>query len=167
THIPVAEAEQLPNILERLSSIKEYQSLIENKERHTIVDQKAYVDNAKCGDHYAIITTNQVPKVESLSQDEKWLYDEVVRSVIATFYNPMTYNLFTKVNEGIFKSTARQIIYVGWQVVCGKEEKEEAPDEMEQSLQFVGQGQQIDTKEINKYEGKTQPPKLYTEGQLI
>ncbi|PFW93882.1 type IA DNA topoisomerase [Bacillus pseudomycoides] len=170
THIPVAEAEQLPNILERLSSLKEYQSLIENKERHTIVDQKAYVDDAKCGDHYAIIPTNQVPKLESLSQDEKWLYDEVVRSVIATFYNPMTYNqtdLFTKVNEGIFKSTGKQIIYLGWQFVFGKEEKEEKTDEIEQSLPIVEQGQQVDTKEIKIYEGKTQPPKLYTEGQLI
>lgn len=170
THIPVAEAEQLPNILENLSSLKEYQSLIENKERDTIVDQKAYVDDKKCGDHYALIPTNQVPKLESLSQDEKWLYDEVVRSVIATFYKPMTYNqtdLFTEVNKGIFKSTGKQIIHLGWQVVFGKEEKEEQTEEKDQSLPIVEQGNQVDTKEIRIHEGKTQPPKLYTEGQLI
>ncbi|PHE99954.1 DNA topoisomerase III [Bacillus pseudomycoides] len=170
THIPVAEAEQLPEILEKLSGLKEYQSLIENKERNTIVGQKAYVDDEKCGDHYAIIPTNQVPRLETLSQEEKWLYDEVVRSIIATFYNSMTYNqtdLFTKVNEGIFKSTGKQIIHLGWQVVFGKEEKEEKTDEKDQSLPIVEQGQQVDTKEVNIYEGKTQPPKLYTEGQLI
>lgn len=170
THIPVAEAEQLPNILEKLSSLKEYQSLIENKERDTIVGQKAYVDDEKCGDHYAIIPTNQVPKLETLSQEEKWLYDEVARSIIATFYKPMTYNqtdLFTEVDKGIFKSTGKQIIHLGWQVVFGKEEKEEKTDEKDQALPIVEQGQQVDTNEVKIYEGKTQPPKLYTEGQLI
>ncbi|MED1560115.1 type IA DNA topoisomerase [Bacillus paramycoides] len=169
-HIPVAEAEQLPSILEKLAHITDYQTLIEQKERDTIVDQKAYVNDEKCGDHYALIPTNQVPNIETLSKEEMWLYDEVVRSVIATFYQPMTYNqtdLFTEVNTALFKSTGKQIIHLGWQVVFGKEEKEEKQDQKEQTLPIVEQGQSVDTKEIKLYEGKTQPPKLYTEGQLI
>ena len=103
-HIPVAEARQLPSILEKLANITDYQTLIEKKERETIVNQKAYVDDEKCGDHYALIPTNQVPDLETLSKEEGWLYDEVVRSVIATFYEPMTYNqteLFTEVNHEV------------------------------------------------------------------
>ncbi|OUB36705.1 hypothetical protein BK708_02365 [Bacillus thuringiensis serovar yunnanensis] len=169
-HIPVAEAEQLPSILEKLANITDYQTLIEKKERDTIVDQKAYVDDEKCGDHYALIPTNQVPNLETLSKEEQLLYDEVVRSVIATFYQPMTYNqtdLFTEVNQAIFKSTGKQITHLGWQIVFGKEEKEEKANQKEQTLPLVEQGQSVDTKEIKLYEGKTQPPKLYTEGQLI
>ncbi|MBU4642905.1 type IA DNA topoisomerase [Bacillus toyonensis] len=169
-HIPVAEAEQLPRILEKLTNITDYQTLIEKKERDTIVDQKTYVNDEKCGDHYALIPTSQVPSLETLSKEERWLYDEVVRSVIATFYQPMTYNqtdLFTEVNTAIFKSTGKQITHLGWQVVFGKEEKEEKPEQKEQTLPIVEQGQSVDIKEIKLYEGKTQPPKLYTEGQLI
>ena len=95
---------QLPSILEKLANITDYQTLIEKKERETIVNQKAYVDDEKCGDHYALIPTNQVPDLETLSKEEGWLYDEVVRSVIATFYEPMTYNqteLFTEVNHEV------------------------------------------------------------------
>lgn len=126
-HIPIAEAEQLPGVLEKRVNIKDYQTLIEKKERDTIVQQKAYVDDEKCGDHYALIPTNQVPNLENLSKEERWLYDEVVRSVIATFYEPMTYNqteLFTEVNHEVFKSTGKQITHLGWQVVFGKEEEE-------------------------------------------
>ncbi|WP_242316799.1 type IA DNA topoisomerase [Bacillus cereus group sp. BfR-BA-01489] len=166
-HIPVAEAEQLPGVLEKLVNIKDYQTLIEKKERDTIVQQKAYVDDEKCGDHYALIPTNQVPNLETLSKEERWLYDEVVRSVIATFYEPMTYNqteLFTEVNQEVFKSTGKQITHLGWQVVFGKEEEE---NQKEQTLPLVEQGQSVETTEIKLHEGKTQSPKLYTEGQLI
>ncbi|QDZ77449.1 type IA DNA topoisomerase, partial [Bacillus cereus] len=169
-HIPVAEAEQLPGILEKLVNCKDYQTLIEKKERDTIVQQKAYVDDEKCGDHYALIPTNQVPNLENLSKEERWLYDEVVRSVIATFYEPMTYNqteLFTEVNQGVFKSTGKQITHLGWQVVFGKEEREEKENQKEQTLPLVEQGQAVETKELKIHEGKTQPPTLYTEGQLV
>ncbi|MED3079462.1 DNA topoisomerase [Bacillus wiedmannii] len=166
-HIPIAEAEQLPGVLEKLVNIKDYQTLIEKKERDMIVQQKAYVDDEKCGDHYALIPTNQVPNLENLSKEERWLYDEVVRSVIATFYEPMTYNqteLFTEVNHEVFKSTGKQITHLGWQVVFGKEEEE---NQKEQTLPLVEQGQSVEKTEIKLHEGKTQPPKLYTEGQLI
>ncbi|WP_234881469.1 DNA topoisomerase, partial [Bacillus mycoides] len=166
-HIPVAEAEQLRAVLEQLANSKDYQTLIEKKERDTIVQQKAYVDDEKCGDHYALIPTNQVPNLENLSKEERWLYDEVVRSVIATFYEPMTYNqteLFTEVNQEVFKSTGKQITHLGWQVVFGKEEEE---NQKEQTLPLVEQGQSVETTEIKLHEGKTQSPKLYTEGQLI
>ncbi|MGE6553196.1 DNA topoisomerase [Bacillus mycoides] len=107
------------------------------------------------------------PNLENLSKEERWLYDEVVRSVIATFYEPMTYNqtdLFTEVNQDVFKSTGKQITHIGWQVVFGKEEEE---NQKEQTLPLVEQGQSVETTEIKLHEGKTQPPKLYTEGQLI
>ncbi|MGQ7076430.1 DNA topoisomerase, partial [Escherichia sp. SP-MK2] len=142
-HIPVAEAEQLPGVLEKLVNSKDYQTLIEKKERDTIVQQKAYVDDEKCGDHYALIPTNQVPNLENLSKEERWLYDEVVRSVIVTFYEPMTYNqteLFTEVNQEVFKSTGKQITHLGWQVVFGKEEEE---NQKEQTLPLVEQGQSV------------------------
>ncbi|MGR5970763.1 DNA topoisomerase [Bacillus paranthracis] len=117
-----------------------------------------------------MIPTNQVPNLENLSKEERWLYDEVVRSVIATFYEPMTYNqteLFTEVNQEVFKSTGKQITHLGWQVVFGKEENEEKENQKEQTLPLVEQGQSVETTEIKLHEGKTQPPKLYTEGQLI
>ncbi|MGQ7100654.1 DNA topoisomerase, partial [Escherichia sp. SP-MK] len=125
------------------------------------------MDDEKCGDHYALIPTNQVPNLENLSKEERWLYDEVVRSVIVTFYEPMTYNqteLFTEVNQEVFKSTGKQITHLGWQVVFGKEEEE---NQKEQTLPLVEQGQSVEKTEIKLHEGKTQPPKLYTEGQLI
>ena len=78
-----------------------------------------------------------------------------MRSVIATFYEPMTYNqteLFTEVNHEVFKSTGKQITHLGWQVVFGKEENEEK--EKEQALPLVEQGQTVETTEIKLHEGK-------------
>ncbi|MCD0525291.1 type IA DNA topoisomerase, partial [Staphylococcus aureus] len=54
-----------------------------------------YVNNEKVKEHYAIIPTSQIPtpqKIEKLSQDEKYVLDEVVSTTLSMFANDYIYD---------------------------------------------------------------------------
>ncbi|MED1107685.1 type IA DNA topoisomerase [Bacillus paramycoides] len=169
--LPTEEAKELPIAIAKLGKLHEYSSLVANKQRDTIVNLKAYVDDSKVGDHYAIVITENIPKLENLSDPEKKVYDEIARSVLATFYGPHVYNqtdVITKIEDFHFKSVGKQIVQQGWKVVFGKEENEKNESTEEaQSLPNLQVGQNVTVKSIDIKQGKTQPLKPYTEGQLI
>ncbi|MGX1983324.1 DNA topoisomerase-3 [Thermolongibacillus altinsuensis] len=162
-YVTQGEAETFPDVLHKLSQISEYRELIP-KTIPSILHNKRYVNEKKVTDHYAIIPTEQVPNVSKLSPDEQKIYDLVARRLIAAHYPPAVFDyttIFTLVDgRAEFVTKGKQQIEEGWRkVIHAQQEEEEVP--------HVRKGETGVVQSVNVKEGKTEPPKRYTEGQLI
>ena len=164
-YVTKGEAATFPGILKKLSSFEAYQPFFPTA-KQSISNNKRYVDEKKVQEHYAIIPTEQVTDPKKLSSDEKKIYDLVVKRLIAAHYDAaiFDYTTITTLVDGraTFLSKGKQLIQEGWRKVIFPEEKEE-----DALLPIVQEGEQGNVKDIKVKEGKTQPPKRYTEGQLI
>ncbi|HDE4503626.1 TPA: DNA topoisomerase III [Staphylococcus aureus] len=128
-----------------------------------------YVNNEKVKEHYAIIPTSQIPtpqNIEKLSQDEKYVLDEVVSTTLSMFANDYVYDetkIETNVNQLIFYTTGHTEIQKGWKILFKHKGNEKSP---EQQLPKLIKNECVKASIYSK-KGITQSPKLYTEGQLI
>ncbi|RLQ96219.1 DNA topoisomerase III [Falsibacillus albus] len=160
------EAEMFPDILEKISQFKEYEGLFPLP-HPSIMNNKRYVNEKKVTDHYAIIPTEQVKDPAKLSGDEKKIYDLIIRRLIAAHYDKSIYDyttIHTKVDDRAdFISKGKQQIKEGWRKVIFQ--KDDADNDV--ILPIVENGEIGNTEMAWVKEGKTQPPKRYTEGQLI
>ena len=134
----------------------------------SLAPKKRYVDSSKVQEHYAIIPTKKIPTqavLGRLSPLERNLYEEVVRTTLAMFHTDYLYTetkVTTDVNGLPFFTTGKTERDLGWKALFqrSKEEKDDPalpPLSMQETVQS----------DIGIKEGKTQPPKPYTEGQLI
>lgn len=153
------------NKLKQLSQYNEYFPL----PIPSIVNNKRYVNEKKVTDHYAIIPTEQVVNPSSLEKDEQLIYDLIVRRLIAAHYDKSIFDyttIHTIVDERAkFISKGKQLIQEGWKQVINSEKDKN--DEDEQVLPVFQINEDGTVKKTKVKEGKTQPPKRYTEGQLI
>ncbi|WP_121612082.1 DNA topoisomerase III [Mesobacillus foraminis] len=164
-YVTPGEADGFPAILGKLSAIPEFKGLFPlpiDSIRHN----SRYVNEKKVTDHYAIIPTEQVPNLERLSGDEKKLYELIARTLIAAHYPNSTaeYTTIKTLVEGRaeFISKGKVQLDEGWRKVLPQKEKEK-----EQVLPQILEGETGVVSKVDVKESKTQPPKRYTEGQLI
>ncbi|AOV06269.1 type IA DNA topoisomerase [Sporosarcina ureilytica] len=151
-----------------VEQVADYQQLIQQPfPIHSSQPKKRYVDNAKVKEHYAIIPTKKVPTEAALSKlppNERKLYEEILRTTLAMFHTDYLYTetkVTTDVNQLSFFTTGKTERDIGWKALFPKAKKEK-----EETLPPLQQNEQVQSK-IGIHEGKTTPPKPYTEGQLI
>lgn len=164
-YVTQGEAATFPDILQKLSQFDEYKDLLPAPVE-SIMNNKRYVNEKKVTDHYAIIPTEQVTNPSRLSGDEKKIYDMIVRRLIAAHYEVAIFDyttIVTLVDERAeFISKGKQQIQEGWRKVIFQDDKDD-----ETILPIVAEGEEGKVVKVKVKEGKTQPPKRYTEGQLI
>lgn len=128
---------------------------------------KRIFDGAKVSDHHAIIPTGKQVNLGSLSTAERNVYDMIVRKFLASFYPPYVYDvtkIITEVCGESFLTQGNTVVDMGWKVVYSSEKNEAEKEEL---LPDVSEGEEpkvIDSKLTKK---KTEPPKPYTEGELL
>ena len=109
---------------------------------------------------------NKFPNVASLSADEQKLYDLVVKSLIAAHYEKAVYEYTTITTlvdgRAVFISKGKVRLQEGWRKVIPPYEKDKDP-----VLPQLTKGETGTVTNTTVKESKTQPPKRYTEGQLI
>lgn len=162
------EAANFSDILEKLSKQNTYQGYFPTPVT-SILRNKRYVNEKKVTDHYAIIPTEQVPDVTKLSGDEQKIYDLIGKRLIAAHYEAaiFDYTTITTLVDGraTFLSKGKQQIQEGWRKVLFSEGTKDEDDE--KLLPPLQNGEKGKVCDVQVKEGKTQPPKRYTEGQLI
>lgn len=131
---------------------------------------KRVFDSSKVTDHHAIIPTGVIP--QGLSDNERHVYDLVVRRFISVFYPDCQFATTTvmgKVGDVEFKATGKEILQPGWRVVYAldqvAEEAKEKDDEEKVLPAFV-KGE-TGPHEPTLTEKQTTPPKYYTEATLL
>jgi DNA topoisomerase III len=164
-YVTKGEAETFPEILNKLKEFNPYNQWIPAPNA-SLMNNKRYVNDAKVSDHYAIIPTEQVTDPDSLSQDEKKIYDVIIKRFIAAHHDKaiINYTTITTLVDGRaeFVSKGKQILQEGWRKIIVENEKEKEP-----LLPPVNENDHGKVNKVQIKEGKTQPPKRYTEGQLI
>ena len=158
-----------PKVPKTLSGLVDYTALTAPLQGIKLPKSKRVFDNSKVTDHHAIIPTG-VP-ARNLTDQERKVYDLVVRRFIAAFYpdcDIATTTVLGKVEDIEFKVTGKQILKPGWRVVFGTEQKDsdtESADEEKVLPAFtVGEYGPHNPVLGEKW---TQPPKPYTEATLL
>ncbi|TDE15387.1 type IA DNA topoisomerase [Dyadobacter psychrotolerans] len=156
---------KIEGIMRDLTYYNQYTASILEK---PIPKLKTVFDDKKVTDHHAIIPTGVLPA--NISQDEKRIYDLIVRRFIAAFYPECRVSNTTvlgKVGQVEFKATGKQILEPGWRAVYANDAsaKKDAAEEEKVMPNFeVGESGPHDPW---VHQGKTSPPKAYTEATLL
>lgn len=125
---------------------------------------KRIFNNAKVGDHFAIIPTGKEPG--TLDDAERTVYDLIVRRFIAAFYPAAQFEATTRITRVAgepFKTEGKILIAPGWLEVYGKQEDKEG----ETSLPPVRVGESVQTVAIETKSEQTKPPPRYTEATIL
>jgi DNA topoisomerase-3 len=125
---------------------------------------KRIFNNAKVGDHFAIIPTGTAPS--ELDADETAVYEMVVKRFIAVFYPPAQYEnttRITRVQGEAFKTEGKILLVPGWLEVYGKESQENNADH----LPPVAQGERVATTKIDLKSDQTKPPARFNEATIL
>jgi DNA topoisomerase-3 len=134
------------------------------------------VNDAKVTDHHAIIPTNAADHpVDKMSDDDKRIYDLVVRRFLAVFHPEAVFEntrLETTVAEHVFRTRGRVLIVPGWRGVYGEGMSEDpagADDDegVDQTLPKLEQGEDARTLEVAAAEKETKPPRRYSDASLL
>jgi DNA topoisomerase-3 len=132
------------------------------------------VDDAKVGDHHAIIPTNAVHRLDKMNSDDRRVYDLVVRRFLAVFHPEAVFEntrIETTVARHIFRTRGRVLLVPGWRGVYGElPEGEGAGDDDEvrnQQLPKLERGEAVDTRDVGSEEKETKPPRRYSDASLL
>jgi DNA topoisomerase-3 len=132
------------------------------------------VDNAKVGDHHAIIPTNSEHNLERMNDDDRRIYDLVARRFLAVFHPEAEFEntrVETTVATHVFRTRGKVLLVPGWRGVYGElPEGEGAADEDEgrdQQLPRLERGEAVDTREAEALEKETKPPRRYSDASLL
>ncbi len=132
------------------------------------------IDDAKVTDHHAIIPTRaDSHPVEKMNEDDKRIYDLVVRRFLAVFHPEAVFEntrVETTVSERVFRTRGKVMLVPGWRGVYGElPESERADDDegREQQLPKLDRDEAVTVLEVGSEEKETKPPRRYTEGSLL
>src|SRR5579862_5689219 len=133
------------------------------------------INNEKVTDHHAIIPTRaDRHPVEKMSEDDRRIYDLVVRRFLAIFHPEAVFEntrVETTVAEHVFRTRGKRILAPGWRAVYGEtadvEERGDEDEGREQQLPRLEQGEKAAVREVTSQEKETQPPRRYSDGSLV
>lgn len=140
--------------------------------RNPIKANKSFVDGSKVSDHHAIIPTEQHVSLSSLGDNERKIYDLVVKRFLAVLFPPFEYEQTTikaRIGEETFIAKGKVVISEGWKEVYEKnlQEEEEGGDIKEQILPSVNKGDVLNISSVTMTKGETKPPAPFNEGTLL
>lgn len=162
TYLPSDIHPKVPNILRGLTF---YSRFTESVLAKPIPKLKSVFDDKKVTDHHAIIPTGVQPS--GITPEEQKIYDRISKRFIAAFYPPCTVSNTTvigKVDALEFKVTGKQLIKPGWREVYAADKPSKKDDD--KIMPSFEEGES-GPHEPFIHEGKTSPPKYYTEATLL
>lgn len=137
----------------------------------------SFVDDKKVSDHHAIIPTEQFVDLSHMTNEERKIYDLVVRRFLAVLMTPFTYDETTmkaEAGEGIFTARGKIVQSQGWkeayetEVFSGEDEDETAEElPKEQKLPELKKGEKLKIEKTELTAGKTKPPARFNEATLL
>lgn len=166
----------VPTIRERLKAcgIGPYRKLAGALMNKPVQANSSFVDDKKVSDHHAIIPTEQFVQLDHMTNEERKIYDMVVRRFLAVLYPPFEYQQVTmeaKAAGETFAASGKVVKSQGWKEVYegGDQEKSEEDEEKlkDQRLPKMQTGQKLKVLRAALNTGKTKPPARFTEATLL
>ena len=154
---------EIPGILEDLRTIRPDE--IGKLDLGALTFTGRIINDAKVGDHHAIIPTGKPPG--ALSPVGQKVYDAVVTRLIAAFYPACVKEVTTVagVSNGVpFRARGVRVLEPGWTALYPRKEDDKKDDEQELPEFRPGES---GPHEPTVRRGETAPPKAYTEASLL
>lgn len=159
----------VPTIKERLKACNQgpYKTYIPRLLRSEIRGNRSFVDDKKVSDHHAIIPTEEAAIFSNMTNEERKIYDLVVRRFLSVLYPPFEYeqtSLKAEIGGEIFAAEGQMILSPGW-----KEVYEDSSSSLNtgSSLPSLKKGDVLSPDQIVLTSGKTTPPARFTEATLL
>ena len=167
----------VPTLKERLKAcaVGPYSKIAGRLSMQHLTANKSFVNDSKVSDHHAIIPTEQFVQLDHMSNEERKIYDLVVRRFLAVLSPACEYeetSISGTIGEELFSAKGNFIRSAGWREVYESGytdgEDEEEPTAFSQiSLPDLKKGETLPVTTLTITEGKTKPPAYFTEGTLI
>ena len=173
----------VPTIKDRLEACGTgpYRKLAMTAQKKDLSGKLAFVNDAKVSDHHAIIPTEQFVDLSHMTNEERKIYDLVVRRFLAVLYPSFEYEqtqIMVKVGGETFLASGKIVKAQGWRAAYEEkvysdedEEEEEAYESGKglkgQTLPELEKGQEIKGLVLSLTEGKTKPPAHFNEATLL
>ncbi|MCI9075484.1 MAG: DNA topoisomerase III [Dorea sp.] len=175
----------VPTIKERLSAcnIGPYKKFIPQLLRNPIRVSRSFVDDSRVSDHHAIIPTEEFVQLDHMTNEERKIYDLVIRRFISVLYPAYEYEQTTLNGTAAgeqFTARGKIIKADGWKAVyenglSGYSADDEIDDgsavaelhQPDQSLPSVRQGASFAISRTSMTTGRTKPPARFTEASLL
>ena len=162
-HLTVAMESEIARTIEKIMEISEYAEYALEKDAWQEFTSRHF-DDSKVGSHPAITPTLYVPKsLEAIEdKDMRALYDLLCKSLLRIVFPPAkvaNIKAVTRVGGVDFVSKGSVIEVPGWYQVDAMPEKKNV-------LPILHENESV-TAEIRIEQGETNPPKRYTETELI
>ena len=169
----------VPTIKERLKAcgIGPYRKLAGALMNKPVQVNGSFVDDKRVSDHHAIIPTEQFVQLDHMTNEERKIYDMVVRRFLAVLYPASQYEQVTmeaKVAGETFAASGKVIKSLGWKEVyedgADDDLEDEADDEKklkDQRLPEMKTGTRLKILKTSLNTGKIKPPARFTEATLL
>lgn len=165
----------VPTLKERLKACgtgpyKKLAGMLVNK---PIQVNSSFVDDKKVSDHHAIIPTEQFVQLDHMTNEERKIYDLVVRRFLSVLYPPFIYEQVSmegRAGGETFAAGGKVVKSRGWKEVYENQEEEEETEDgklKDQRLPKLDQGQRLVIEKVSMTTGKTKPPARFTEATLL
>ena len=169
----------VPTIKERLKAcgIGPYRKLAGALMNKPVQVNGSFVDDKRVSDHHAIIPTEQFVQLDHMTNEERKIYDMVVRRFLAVLYPASQYEQVTmeaKAAGETFAASGKVIKSLGWKEVyeggADDDLEDEADDEKklkDQRLPEMKTGTRLKILKTSLNTGKIKPPARFTEATLL
>ena len=169
----------VPTIKERLKAcgIGPYRKLAGALMNKPVQVNGSFVDDKRVSDHHAIIPTEQFVQLDHMTNEERKIYDMVVRRFLAVLYPASQYEQVTMEANAAgdtFADSGKVIKSLGWKEVyeggADDDLEDEAEDEKklkDQRLPEMKTGTRLKILKTSLNTGKTKPPARFTEATLL
>ena len=165
----------VPTIKERLKACgtgpyRKLAGVLLTKPIHT---NGSFVDDKKVSDHHAIIPTEQFVQLDHMTNEERKIYDMVVRRFLSVLYSPFEYEQTSMEGKAAgqrFVASGKTVISAGWKEVYEGESADDDEEEQtlkDQNLPVLKQGEKLLIDSVRLTTGKTKPPAHFTEATLL
>ena len=169
----------VPTIKERLKAcgVGPYRKLAGALMNGPVQVNGSFVDDKKVSDHHAIIPTEQFVQLDHMTNEERKIYDMVVRRFLAVLYPAFLYeqvNMEAKAAGETFAASGKVVKSQGWKEVYEGSLEDDCEEEVEderklkdQRLPELKAGIRLKVLKTSLNTGKTKPPARFTEATLL
>ncbi|TJX15233.1 DNA topoisomerase III [Tissierella creatinini] len=163
----------VPTLKDRLKAVNvgSYSKYVSMLLKTEIKGNKSFVDNSKVTDHHAIIPTEQKVILSDLSNNERKIFDLVVKRFLAVLYPPFEYEQTTikaRIGDENFIARGKRVIKEGYREIYSNDDEDDKQDDIkEQNLPLINKGDVLNVISIKETSGRTTPPPYFNEGTLL
>lgn len=168
----------MPTVSERLKAcaVGPYRKMAGSLSMRPLKGNKSFVDDKKVSDHHAIIPTEQFVQLDHMTNDERKIYDLVIRRFCAVFYPAFEYEQTTveaELNGECFTAKGKIVKSSGWKDAYETYTDDDSEEEngettlKDQSLPPLKEHTSLEVVKMEMTKGKTKPPAHFNEATLL